>query len=103
MECWVAVPSRSIGDAIPQLIMLPMNGSPAVWGEAYGPVGTRQPEGSPVTLNLATGENLWLVIEREDGVGSQLQYEGRILADLADGGTVVLADGVTYERQPIPG
>ena len=96
-------PDLGRGDGIRQVIMLETSGNAAVWGESYGVESNPMPEGAPVTINLAPGEVTPLTFDRAESVDRQKRYEGRILADVPGGETVILANGVTFRRDPTPG
>lgn len=89
-----------------QPMLINVDGSEAVYGEVLSAYSEdAQPEGSPVTVNLAPGEINELVLTRDLGVDLQRQYEGRFLADVLDGSdeTVILANEVSFKRQNVPG
>ena len=96
-------PDLGRGDGIRQVIMLETSGNAAVWGESYGVESNPMPEGAPVTINLAPGEVTPLTFDRAVSVDRQKRYEGRILADVPGGETVILANDVTFRRDPSPG
>lgn len=99
-------PAPGRGDAPwGQPLLIGVTGDEALYGEALGVSGDGvQPEGSPVTLNLAPGEVSVLKLTRDDTVDTQRRYEGRIVADLIDGSneTLVLAEDVVFYRAPVP-
>ena len=118
-EAWIRFhcPDAS-GGATSQTLMVDMDGSPAVWG-SEGDVGpewgegaawgdTRgedfMPVGALATINLGPGQLAQIQLNRTGSADRQRSYAGRILADLADGSeTVVLAEGVEFLRDPLPG
>ena len=90
-----------------QELLINVTGEPAVYGEVldFSANGKPQfPEGTPVTLNLEPGENLAIILTRDDAVDTQKQYEGRFLADVVGTDeTVILADNVEFTRAVLPG
>lgn len=89
-----------------QPMYIDIDGTEAVYGEVLSSYAEdAQPEGSPVTVNLAPGEITELVLTRDRNVNTQRNYEGRFLADVLDGSddTVVLANDVVFQRQKVLG
>ncbi len=110
-----------------QTLMACMDGSPAAgwggeggcWARRWGSVkelrraprcggDTRgedfMPVGALATINLGPGQLAQIQLNRTGSADRQRSYAGRILADLADGSeTVVLAEGVEFLRDPLPG
>ncbi|WP_217132251.1 hypothetical protein [Leucobacter chinensis] len=89
-----------------QPMYIDIDGSEAVYGEVLSSYAEdAQPEGSPVTVNLAPGEITELVLTRDRNVNTQRTYTGRFLADVLDGSddTVILANDVVFQRQRVLG
>ena len=102
-EPWIpfTCPVPAAGGPSGQGISLPVDGSPAVWGEdGYGePV---EVPGSPVTINLEPGEILYSYLS-ETG-GSAVDRIGDVIADLADGsGSVIVFENLRADRERVVG
>ena len=99
-------PGGGVGGGGAQGIALNVDGSPAVSvADQFGYGFQDIPEGAPATINLQPGEELNVMILRDDLVDTSRQYEGRLLADVLDGSgeTVVLYDNMLFARTPEPG
>lgn len=93
------------GGGLPQPMYIGVDGKEAVYGETVGVTGDVQPEGSPVTINVAPGAVASVTLTRAKDVDRQRNYAGRFLADVVgeDGRTVTLADDVEFRRDQVPG
>ena len=90
-----------------QPFVLGVDGGEALYGEPlYMEEGEQaMPVGSPVSLNLSPGEVQVLTLSRADSIDDQRSYTGDIVADVQGGSgeTVVLAEGVLFDRANLPG
>ena len=103
-EPWVhfSCPSRGIGDGQPPPVWVPVDGSPAIWGESPDAGWETYPAGAPVIITLQPGETFTNNFVETGVLDADLR--GPIVGDLGDGsGSVVIIEEVRVDRQPIPG
>lgn len=103
-EAWVqfSCPAGGIGGGDDQPVLIPVDGSPAVWGAGHFADEDEWSVGSPVTINLEPGQ-AYVGNFVENG-GIDVDQRGPVVGELADGsGTVVLIEDLRVDRPRIPG